>query len=123
MVLCIAGVHVLTFARIHYDQLFGLPPLKLCTLAWIVSFFLALPCITNGHIVNYDPILRTCIWGKNDASYKFLAYYIILGVVIPMIFVYYAYLRVLAILYHSPIVFQSIGLYKSRFLVYGFLFG
>lgn len=123
MVLCIAGVHVLTFARIHYDQLFGLPPARLCILAWIVSLFLALPCITNGYIVGYDPTLRMCIWGRNDASYKFLTYYIFLGVVIPMTFVYYAYLRVLAILYHSPIVFQSIGLYKSRFLVYGFIFG
>jgi len=123
MILCIAGVHVLTFARIHYDQLFGLHPMHHCVLAWIVAFFLSLPCITNGHIVHYDPIMRTCLWGRSDASYKFLAYFIILGVLIPMVFVYYAYLRVLGILYHSPIVFQSIGLYKSRFLVYGFLVG
>jgi hypothetical protein len=121
MVLCIAGVHVLTFARIHYDQLFGLPPLQLCILSWLVAFAVSLPCITNGHIVIYDPVLRMCLWGKSDSSYKFLTYFIILGVVIPTVFTYYAYLRVLRILYHSPIVFQSIGLYKSRIIVYTFL--
>ena len=121
MVLCIAGVHVLTFARIHYDQLFGLPPLQLCILSWLVAFAVSLPCITNGHIVIYDPVLRMCLWGKSDSSYKFLTYFIILGVVIPTVFTYYAYLRVLRILYHSPIVFQSLGLYNSRFIIFTFL--
>uniref|UniRef100_A0AC35U0A8 G protein-coupled receptor n=1 Tax=Rhabditophanes sp. KR3021 TaxID=114890 RepID=A0AC35U0A8_9BILA len=46
---------------------------------------------------------------------------LILGLVIPASLASYAYIRVLGILYHSPIVFQSIGLYKSRFLVYAFL--
>uniref|UniRef100_A0A7E4V3M3 G_PROTEIN_RECEP_F1_2 domain-containing protein n=1 Tax=Panagrellus redivivus TaxID=6233 RepID=A0A7E4V3M3_PANRE len=123
MVLCIAGVHILTFARIHYDQLFGLKAIKLCGLSWLVAFAIALPCITNGHIVIYDPVLRTCVWGSSDSSYKFLTYFFILGVLIPMGFMYYSYFRVLKILYHSPIVFQSMGLYSSRFLVYAFLLG
>lgn len=123
MTLCIAGVHLLTFARIHYAQLFGLPPAYLCGLAWIVAFAISLPCITNSHIVIYDVVLRHCIWGNTDYSYKFLTYLLILCVGIPALFSYYAYIKVLKILYHSPIVFQSIGLYKSRFLVYAFLLG
>jgi hypothetical protein len=123
MTLCIAGVHLLTFARIHYAQLFGLPPAYLCGLAWIVAFAIALPCVTNSHIVLYDPILRHCVWGNTDYSYKFLTYLLILCVGIPVLLSYYAYIKVLKILYHSPIVFQSIGLYKSRFLVYAFLMG
>ncbi|KHN71389.1 hypothetical protein Tcan_02309 [Toxocara canis] len=63
MALCIAGVHLLTFARIHYEQLFGLPPNMLCALAWLIAFGLSLPTITNGHIVIYDPALRHCVWG------------------------------------------------------------
>jgi len=58
MTLCIAGVHLLTFARIHYNQMFGLPPSHLCILAWIVAFGISLPCLTNSHIVIYDPALR-----------------------------------------------------------------
>lgn len=58
MALCIAGVHLLTFARIHYEQLFGLPPNMLCALSWVISLALALPSITNGHIVIYDPSFR-----------------------------------------------------------------
>lgn len=56
-----------------------------------------------------------------DSGLKFLTYLLILGVFIPASLASYAYIRVLGILYHSPIVFQSIGLYKSRFLVYAFL--
>ncbi|KAL7072346.1 hypothetical protein ACQ4LE_008512 [Meloidogyne hapla] len=123
MTLCIAGVHLLTFARIHYAQLFGLPPAYLCVLAWIVAFTIALPCITNSHIVVHDPVLRHCVWGNTDYSYKFLTYLLILCVGIPVGLSYYSYIKVLKILYHSPIVFQSIGLYKSRFLVYAFLAG
>ncbi|KAL3088817.1 hypothetical protein niasHT_023165 [Heterodera trifolii] len=123
MTLCIAGVHLLTFARIHYAQLFGLPPGSLCALAWIAAFAVALPSLTNSHIVVYDPALRHCVWGSTDYSYKFLAYMLILCVLIPSILSYYCYIKVLKILYHSPIVFQSIGLYKSRFLVYAFLMG
>ncbi|KAI6203508.1 hypothetical protein M3Y94_00565100 [Aphelenchoides besseyi] len=121
--LCIAGVHLLTFARIHYDQLFGLTPKHLCYLAWAVGFAVSLPCITNSDIVLYDPILRHCIWGSSDYSYKFLTYVMILGIIIPSVLSYYAYLKVLKTLYHSPIVFQSIGLYQSRFIVFTFLLG
>lgn len=121
--LCVAGVHLLTFARIHYDQLFGLPPNYLCALTWVVGFAVSLPCITNGHIVVYDPAMHHCLWGNTEYSYKFLTYLLILCVIIPSLLSYYAYIKVLMILYHSPIVFQSIGLYKSRFLVYGFLLG
>ncbi|GMT26794.1 hypothetical protein PFISCL1PPCAC_18091 [Pristionchus fissidentatus] len=121
MALCIAGVHLLTFARIHYEQLFGLPPNMLCALSWIISICLALPAITNAHVVTYDSGVRQCIWGNSDHAMKFLTYLLILGVLIPTLFMYYAYIRVLGILYHSPIVFQSIGLYKARYLVYGFL--
>lgn len=122
MALCIAGVHLLTFARIHYDQLFGLRPGILCMLSWVISLVLALPSVTNGHIVIYDASLRHCVWGHSDSGLKFLTYLLILGVLIPAAFSSYAYIRVLGILYHSPIVFQSLGLYKSRFLVYAFLF-
>uniref|UniRef100_A0A2K6WLN8 G_PROTEIN_RECEP_F1_2 domain-containing protein n=1 Tax=Onchocerca volvulus TaxID=6282 RepID=A0A2K6WLN8_ONCVO len=122
MALCIAGVHLLTFARIHYEQLFGLSPNMLCVLSWLLAFGLALPTITNGHIIIYDPSFRHCIWGDSDSGLKFLTYLLILGVFIPASLASYAYIRVLGILYHSPIVFQSIGLYKSRFLVYSFLF-
>ncbi|TKR92651.1 hypothetical protein L596_007265 [Steinernema carpocapsae] len=121
MMLCIAGVHLLTFARIHYEQLFGLSPNMLCILSWVIAFALALPCMTNGHIVVYDRRLHHCIWGLSDSGLKFLTYLVILGVIFPSALSYYAYIRVLGILYHSPIVFQSIGLYKSRFLVYAFL--
>ncbi|MFH4976101.1 hypothetical protein AB6A40_002810 [Gnathostoma spinigerum] len=121
MALCIAGVHLLTFARIHYEQLFGLPPNMLCALSWLIALGLALPTITNGHIVIYDPAMRHCIWGDSDSGLKFLTYLLILGVFIPTFLASYAYFRVLGILYHSPIVFQSIGLYKSRFIVYAFL--
>lgn len=61
MTLCIAGVHLLTFARIHYAQLFGLPPNYLCGMAWVVGFAVSLPSITNSHIVIYDPVLRHCV--------------------------------------------------------------
>uniref|UniRef100_A0A1I7XRI0 G_PROTEIN_RECEP_F1_2 domain-containing protein n=1 Tax=Heterorhabditis bacteriophora TaxID=37862 RepID=A0A1I7XRI0_HETBA len=121
MALCIAGVHLLTFARIHYDQLFGLRPGILCLLSWVISLMLALPSVTNGHIIIYDPSLRHCVWGHSDSGLKFLTYLLILGVLTPATFSSYAYVRVLGILYHSPIVFQSLGLYKSRFLVYAFL--
>lgn len=121
--LCIAGVHLLTFARIHYDQLFGITPKRLCCLTWVVGFSVSLPCITNGDIVIFDPTLRHCIWGNSDYSYKFLTYVIILGILIPSTLSYYAYLKVLTTLYHSPIVFQSIGLYQSRFIVFTFLLG
>uniref|UniRef100_A0A915E4A2 G-protein coupled receptors family 1 profile domain-containing protein n=1 Tax=Ditylenchus dipsaci TaxID=166011 RepID=A0A915E4A2_9BILA len=123
MTLCIAGVHLLTFARIHYNQMFCLLPSHLCLLSWIVAFAISLPCLTNNHIVIYDPVLRHCMWGSSDYSYKFLTYLLILCVFIPSLLFYYAYIKVLKILYHSPIVFQSIGLYKSRFLVYAFLLG
>lgn len=43
------------------------------------------------------------------------------GVVLPLMLTMYSYFRVLGIFYHSPIVFQALGLYKSRFLVYGLL--
>uniref|UniRef100_A0A0K0F2V7 G_PROTEIN_RECEP_F1_2 domain-containing protein n=1 Tax=Strongyloides venezuelensis TaxID=75913 RepID=A0A0K0F2V7_STRVS len=121
MVLCISGVHLLTFARIHYEQLFGLPPNILCGLSWLISLSLSLPCVTNSDVVRYDEHLRQCIWGSTDSAYKFLTYILIFGMVIPCSLSSYAYIRVLGILYHSPIVFQSIGLYKSRFLVYAFL--
>jgi hypothetical protein len=121
--LCIAGVHLLTFARIHYDQLFGLSPRHLCFLAWAVGFSVSLPCITNNDIVVYDPTLRHCIWGQSDYSYKFLTYVMILGIIIPSALSYYAYIKVLSTLYHSPVVFQSIGLYQSRFIVFTFLLG
>uniref|UniRef100_A0A0K0E938 G_PROTEIN_RECEP_F1_2 domain-containing protein n=1 Tax=Strongyloides stercoralis TaxID=6248 RepID=A0A0K0E938_STRER len=121
MVLCISGVHLLTFARIHYEQLFGLPPNILCGLSWLISLSLSLPCMTNSNVVRYDEHLRQCIWGSTDSAYKFLTYILIFGLVIPCSLSSYAYIRVLGILYHSPIVFQSIGLYKSRFLVYAFL--
>lgn len=123
MMLCIAGVHLLTFARIHYNQMFCLPPKHLCFLSWIVAMAISLPTLTNSHIVIYDPIMRHCVWGSSDYSYKFLTYLLILCVFIPSMLFYYAYIKVLKILYHSPIVFQSIGLYKSRFLVYTFLLG
>lgn len=121
MVTCVAGVHLLTFARIHYEQLFGLPPTMLCCLSWVIGFALGLPCLTNGNIVVYDDHMHHCIWGTTDSGYKFLTYMVILGVIIPTALTWYAYVRVLGILYHSPIVFQALGLYKSRFLVYGFL--
>ncbi|CAD6184437.1 unnamed protein product [Caenorhabditis auriculariae] len=121
MNLCIAGVHLLTFARIHYEQLFGLSPTKLCALSWVISFFLALPSLTNGHVVVYGPSVRSCISSHSDSGLKFLSYVLIFGVLIPAGFSSYAYFRILQILYHSPIVFQSLGLYKSRFLVYAFL--
>lgn len=121
--LSIAGVHLLTFIRIHYDQLFGMPPKHLCYLSWAVGFVVSLPCITNGHIVIYDPSLRHCLWGSSDYSYKFLTYLTILGIIIPSLLSYYAYLKVLKTLYHSPVVFQSLGLYKSRFIVFAFLLG
>ncbi|CAJ0585324.1 unnamed protein product, partial [Mesorhabditis spiculigera] len=121
MHLCTAGVHLLTFARIHYEQLFGLAPKVICVLSWVISVLLALPAVTNGHIVVYDPNMRSCVWGHSDSAIKFLAYVLILGVFFPVLFSSYAYVRVLGILYHSPIVFQSIGLYKSRWLVYAFL--
>lgn len=95
----------------------------LCGLAWIVAFAIALPSLTNSHIAIYDPMLRHCVWGSTDYSYKFLAYMLILCVLLPSILSYFCYIKVLKILYHSPIVFQSIGLYKSRFLVYTFLLG
>ncbi|CAD5208942.1 unnamed protein product [Bursaphelenchus xylophilus] len=116
----IAGVHLLTFNRIHYDQLFGMNPNHLCYLSWLVGFAVSLPCITNGNIVVYNPALRHCIWGISDYSYKFLTYVIILGVIIPALLSYYSYLKILKTLYHSPIVFQSLGLYKSRFIIYTF---
>ncbi|CAB3410801.1 unnamed protein product [Caenorhabditis bovis] len=121
MNLCIAGVHLLTFARIHYEQLFGLSPIKLCILSWVISFVLALPSLTNGHVVIYGPAVRTCVFSHSDSGLKFLTYALIFGVIIPAGFASYAYFRILQILFHSPIVFQSLGLYKSRFLVYGFL--
>lgn len=121
MALCIAGVHLLTFARIHYEQLFGLPPNMLCGLSWIISICLALPAITNAHVVTYDSGVRQCIWGSSDHALKFLTYVLILGVLIPTLFMYYAYIRVIGILYHSPVVFQALGLYNSRWLVFGFL--
>uniref|UniRef100_A0A183BSB2 G_PROTEIN_RECEP_F1_2 domain-containing protein n=1 Tax=Globodera pallida TaxID=36090 RepID=A0A183BSB2_GLOPA len=96
---------------------------SLCALAWLAAFAVALPSLTNSHIVVYDPALHHCVWGSTDYSYKFLAYMLILCVLIPSILSYYCYIKVLKILYHSPLVFQSIGLYKSRFLVYAFLLG
>lgn len=63
------------------------------------------------------------MWGSTDYSYKFLAYLLILCVLLPSALSYYCYIKMLKILYHSPLVFQSIGLYKSRFLVYAFLLG
>lgn len=121
MGLCIAGVHLLTFARIHYEQLFGLQPNTLCILAWLVAIALSLPTLTNGHVITNDPVLRHCVWGDSDSGFKFLTYLLIIGLCIPASLELYAYIRVLGILYHSPIVFQSIGLYKSRFLIYGFI--
>lgn len=123
MALCIAGVHLITFARIHYAQLFGLPPTYLCGLAWITAFGIALPCITNSHIVVYDRILRHCVWGNSNYSYKFLTYILILCVGIPVGLSYYAYIKVLKKIYHSPLVCQHLGVYRSRFLIYAFLAG
>lgn len=121
MNLCIAGVHLLTFARIHYEQLFGLSPTKLCVLSWIISWLLSLPSLTNGHVAIYGPAVRTCVFSHSDSGLKFLTYTLIFGVFIPALFSTIAYFRILQILFHSPIVFQSLGLYKSRFLVYFFL--
>lgn len=123
MNLCIAGVHLLTFARIHYEQLFGLSPTKLCVLSWIISWLLSLPSLTNGHVAIYGPAVRSCVFSHSDSGLKFLTYTLIFGVFIPALFSSFAYFRILQILFHSPIVFQSLGLYKSRFLVYFFLLG
>ncbi|CCD68050.1 G-protein coupled receptors family 1 profile domain-containing protein [Caenorhabditis elegans] len=123
MNLCIAGVHLLTFARIHYEQLFGLTPTKLCILSWIISWLLSLPSLTNGHVAIYGPAVRTCVFSHSDSGLKFLTYTMIFGVFIPALFSSIAYFRILQTLFHSPIVFQSLGLYKSRFLVYFFLLG
>lgn len=47
MATCVAGVHLLTFARIHYDQLFGLSPTTICCVSWVIGMGLGLPCLTN----------------------------------------------------------------------------
>jgi hypothetical protein len=62
-----------------------------------------------------------CVYGLTLSGYKFLTYLILLGVFLPSILTWYAYMRVLGILYHSPIVFESLGLYRSRWLVYCFI--
>ena len=121
MTTCVAGVHLLTFARIHYDQLFGLPPTVICLLSWVIGAALGLPCLTNSDIAFYDPLYHHCIWGYTINGYKFLAYIVLLGVLLPLLMTLYSYVRVLGIFYHSPIVFQALGLYKSRFLVYALL--
>uniref|UniRef100_A0A915KS40 G-protein coupled receptors family 1 profile domain-containing protein n=1 Tax=Romanomermis culicivorax TaxID=13658 RepID=A0A915KS40_ROMCU len=121
MTTCIAGVHLLTFARIHYDQLFGLHPAIICTTAWIIGASLGLPCMTNSSIISYDPVYHYCLWRINPSGLKFLAYVILLGIMLPIFFTSYAYVRVLAIFYHAPIVFETLGIFKSRYLIFALL--
>ncbi|KRX23442.1 hypothetical protein T07_4962 [Trichinella nelsoni] len=121
MTTCIAGVHLLTFARIHYDQLFGLHPSIICLLGWVIGVALGLPCLTNESIVEYDTTYHHCLWNHNQNGYKFLAYFVLLGILLPTTLTMYAYIRVLAIFYHAPIVFETLGLFKSRYLLFAIL--
>ena len=53
MAACIAGVHLLTFARIHYDQLFGLRPSIICIVSWVIGFILGMHAAcqsTHNHL-------------------------------------------------------------------------
>ncbi|KFD55121.1 hypothetical protein M514_04039 [Trichuris suis] len=118
MTTCIAGVHLLTFARIHYDQLFGLHPSIICLLSWVIGVSLGLPCLTNESIVAYDSTYHHCLWNHNQNGYKFLAYFVLLGILLPTALTMYSYVRVLAIFYHAPIVFETLGLFKSRYLLF-----
>lgn len=61
------------------------------------------------------------MWGVTVGGYKFLTYLVLLGVMLPAALTWYAYVRVLGILFHSPVVFEALGLYKSRWLVYCFM--
>lgn len=115
---CVAGVHLLTFARIHYDQLFGLHPSIICFLSWLIGVSLGLPCLTNSSIVSYDPYYHHCLWRSNYNGYKFLAYLVLLGILLPVVLTAYAYFKVLAIFYHAPIVFQTLGIFKARYLIF-----
>lgn len=121
MIACIAGVHLLTFARIHYDQLFGLSPKMICSLSWLVGAALGLPCLTNTSITEYDFYFHYCLFGETQTTYKFLAYLVLLGVLLPIGLTFYAYMRVLAIFYHSPVVFEALGIFRSRYLIFTIL--
>lgn len=121
MTTSVAGVHLLTFARIHYDQLFGLHPSIICFLSWLIGIALGLPCLTNGSIVKYEPDYYHCLWGMHSSGFKFLAYLVLLGILLPIFLTSYAYVRVLAIFYHAPIVFETLGIFKSRYLIFAIL--
>ena len=118
---CIAGVHMLTFVRIHYDQLFGLHPSVFCLLSWTIGFALGLPCLTNGSIVDYDKKLHYCLWMSSHSGLKFLAYLILLGILLPVTLTTYAYVRILAIFYKNPVVFETLGIFKTRYIIFGII--
>ncbi|VDO87043.1 unnamed protein product, partial [Soboliphyme baturini] len=118
MTTCIAGVHLLTFARIHYEQMFGLRPSIICVLSWIIGAALGLPCLTNESIVAYDQKYHYCLWNHNQNGCKFLAYFLSLGILLPSGLTIYSYTRVLLIFYHAPIVFETLGLFRSRYIIF-----
>lgn len=122
MIACIAGVHLLTYARIHYEQLFGLSPSIICAISWVIGAALGLPCITNNNLVRYNSDMFTCMWPLSEKiGYHFLAYMVLLGVFLPICLTVFGYLRVLAIFYHSPIVFEALGIFRSRYLIFALM--
>lgn len=82
---------------------------------------IGLPCLTNDEIVEYNSNFHYCIYSLTLSGYKFYTYLILLGWLLPSLLTWYAYVRILMIIYHSPMVFEALGLFKSRWLALVFI--
>lgn len=117
MTASIAGVHLLTFARIHYDQLFGISPSVICLFSWIVGASISLPCLTNHSIVSYHVHFYQSIWNSSNTGVHLLVYITLLGYILPLGLTIFAYGKVLIIFYECPLVFQALGVFRARYLM------
>jgi len=117
MTASIAGVHLLTFARIHYDQLFGISPSIICLFSWVVGASISLPCLTNHSIVSYSDHFYQSFWNNGNTGIHLVVYVTLLGYILPLGLTVFAYGKVLIIFYECPLVFQALGVFRARYLM------
>lgn len=77
-------------------------------------------------LVDYNGLMYQCMWAvpadvDKKIGYHFLAYMVLLGFLLPLGLTFYAYLRILVIFYHSPVVFEALGIFRARYLIFAFI--
>lgn len=96
---CIAGVHLSLIGGVPYTVIFGLSPKVLCLTMWIIGIFFAVPILFNQGISSYDVLYHHCLWKQELTNFKFLVNFGLIGTFFPICLMWYAYVRILIILF------------------------